>query len=971
MRTIVKLFLAAALLLAGILPLAAQDRTISGTVSDERGEPLAGATVVGTGRKYAVTDTDGKFSIAAKAGETLTIAYLGYNDYSLAVGDAADYAVAMVPSESTLLHESVAIGYGTTTKKEVTGSVTSLKSENFDIGAYSSATGMLQGKVAGLEVVNPNGGDPEASFQLLLRGTNTLKAGQGPLIIIDGVVDADVRNINFQEVESVDVLKDGSAAAIYGTRGTNGVVIITTKRASTGSQSVQYDGQVSVQTVAARAVPMTAREFEYAIKNFHPSSLGSLYGANTDWFKEVTRTPFSHRHNLAVSGGTDKFSHRTVINYESNQGLLRGNDASKWIFKTNIHQTAIQGWLDLDYNLSYTHRKSSPANTDVFRQAFLHNPTEPVYDESDTENGGYYTIPGMGYSNPVAMLKEYEAKKTTGYLTANARATLNILPVKGLKWENFFNFNYERYSSQSFTSKYYPGSGKNGVAEVSSDEYTGFQWESTIQYARTFGDHSVQAVLGYTWQQQQNWESSMSNYDFEFGAYKYNNMAAGQALEKGLAEMKTYRSKSRYIAFFGRAMYNYKEKYLVSLSLRRDGSSRFGSAHKWGWFPAVSLGWRISEEPWLKKVEWLDELKIRAGYGVTGNQDFENYKSLMLIAAKTNFLYGGEWVPSYGPDSNANPDLAWERKSEVNVGVDFSFLDGRLSGAIDWYYRHTKDLLYYYSVPVPPYDYPTIFTNVGSLSNMGIEVSLNAIPVKMKDFTWNTSVVLAHNENKLISFTNDEFKSADYKVGKISTPVDAYTQRLTEGESLGMFFAPVYIGTGKTGVDHFEDESGGYVDEKKWQKIGSAYPDLTLGWSNTFRYKWLSLSFTLRSAIGGLVFNQYRAEYENINQIGLRNILASWLDNTTFTGDIHYSTKYIEDASYLKLDNVSLAYETNLKNQYLRNIKVFFSGQNLFCLTKYSGVDPEVSLSGIEPGLEGTSYYPRTRVFTLGVSLRF
>ena len=975
MRTIIKLFLTAALLLTGILPLAAQDRTISGTVSDERGEPLAGATVVAASRSgsYAVTDSEGVFSLKTKANETITISYLGYDDYVFSVGDEDNYIVSMVPSEANVLNESVAIGYGTTTKKEITGSVTSLKSDDFDLGSFTSATGMLQGKVAGLEVVNPNGGDPEASFQLLLRGTNTLKAGQGPLIIIDGVADADVRNINFQEVESVDVLKDGSAAAIYGTRGTNGVVIITTRRARTGTQSVQYDGQVSVQSIMSRAIPMNAKEFEYTIRNFAPASVGSLYGSETDWFKEVTRTPVSHKHNLAVSGGTEKFSHRTVINFEQNQGLLKGNEARKWIFKTNIHQSVLQGWLDLDYNLSYTLRTATPSNTDIFRHAFLHNPTEPVYNPDDKENGGYYTISEMDYSNPVALLNEETAKKKTGYLAANFRATLNIVPVKGLKWDNFVSFSDEKYSSQSFKTSYYPGSvGMKGVASTSSNEYTNFQWESTIQYSRQFGDHSVQAILGYTWQQQQNWDSGMSNYGFETDAYSYNNMGAGNALKEGMASMKTERSSSRYIAFFGRAMYNYKEKYLISVSLRRDGSSRFGSAHKWGWFPAVSAGWRISGEPWMENVKWIDELKLRAGYGVTGNQDFGNYKSLMLISASTNFFYNGEWVKAYGPASNANPNLAWERKSEVNVGVDFSFLNGRLSGAFDFYYRHTKDLLYDYTVPVPPYDYKTLFTNVGTLSNLGVELSLNAIPVKTKDFIWTSSLVMAHNENKLISFTNEEFKSAVYKVGKIPTPVDAYTQRLIEGESLGSFYAPVYIGTGKSGVDHFEDENGsGYVDEDKWQKIGCAYPDITLGWTNTFRYKGLSLAFTLRSAIGGLVFNQYRAEFENLNQIGLKNILSSWLDDTGFTGEIRYSSKYIEKASYLKLDNVTLAYEMKFKTKYINGLKVFFTAQNLFCLTPYSGVDPEVSLMGIEPGLEGTSYYPRTRVFTLGASLTF
>ena len=871
-----------------------------------------------------------------------------------------------------MLEETVVIGYGKTTKKEITGSVSSLKAEDLDVGAYTNAGGMLQGKVAGLSVVNPDGGDPEASFQFLLRGTNTLAAGQGPLIIIDGVIDADIRSINFQEVESVDVLKDGSAAAIYGTRGTNGVVIITTKRARSGNTSVQYDGQVSVQTVAARARPMTANEFEYTIKNYAPAKTINLYGADTDWFDAITRTPFSHKHNLAVSGGTEQFSHRTVLNVEQNQGLQIGNEASKWLFKTNIRQTALQGWLDLDYNLSYTRRKSSPANYSAFYQAFIHNPTEPIYDPTAKEYGGYFTVPEVDYTNPVALIKEHYANKETGYLSANARATLNILPIEGLKWDNFFNWSDEKYFSQDYKTSYYPGNtGKKGIAKSNADQYTNFQWESTLQYSKTIEGHSFQGILGYTWQQQMNWETEMMNYGFDTDFYKWNNMSAGKALQEGMAEMYTSRSSSRYIAFFGRVIYNWNEKYLASVSLRRDGSSRFGKDHKWGWFPAISAGWRISKEPWMQDIDWLSELKLRAGYGVTGNQDFGNYKSLMLMSSGTNFFYDGRWVKSYAPASNSNPDLAWERKSEFNVGLDFSIKDGRIGGTIDYYYRLTTDLLYDYNVPVPPYDYKTLFTNVGSISNSGLELSIYAIPVKTKDFMWNTSLVAAHNENKLISFTNEEFKNADYNIGWVATPVGAYLQRLIEGESLGSFYAPVWTGVGSDGNDHFIDEFQGKTQEAKWQRIGSAYPDVTLGWSNTLKYKNWTLSTTLRGAIGGLVFNGYRAQYENLGSIGLKNIMSSWLDNTDFRGPIRYSSKYIENASYLKLDNISITYDLPLKNKFVHAAKVFVSGQNLLCITGYKGVDPEVSLSGLTPGKESMSYYPRTSTFTLGASLTF
>ena len=949
----------------------AQNATVTGVVSDEKGAPMAGATLV-SGKYYAITDSDGSYTLSVPRGTSITVSFLGYDDYVFAADGSRKFNIRMTPSESTMLNESVAIGYGKTTKKEVTGAVVSLKTEDLDKGSFTSAAGMLQGKVAGLTVVNPDGGDPNASYQFLLRGTNTLSAGQGPLIIIDGVADADIRNINFQEVESIDVLKDGSASAIYGTRGTNGVVIITTKRARTGKTSVQYDGQVSVQTVQARAMPMTAEEFEYTIRKYAPGKSASLYGQNTDWFKEITRTPISHKHNLAISGGSEKFSHRTVLNIEQNQGLQKKNQAAKYLFKTNITQKVLEGWLDLDYNIGYVKRVSSPANYGAFRQAFMRNPTEPVYDPEATLYGGYYTLTESDYTNPVAMINERDARNETATLSVNLRATLNILPVKGLKWDNFISYNDEKYSGQEYKTSYYPSSvGKKGVAYTSSNTYDDLQWESTLQYANTFGGHSIQGILGYTWEQKMSWSSSMENYGFDSDFYKWNNMGSGTALKEGLADMSTYRSSSRYIAFFGRAIWNYKEKYLASVSLRRDGSTRFGKDHKWGWFPAVSVGWRMSQEPWMKNIQWLSELKLRAGFGVTGNQDFSNYKSLMLMSTGTSFYYNGEWINSYAPASNANPNLGWERKNEFNVGVDFSFFDNRLGGTLDYYYRLTTDLLYEYNVPVPPYDYKTLFTNLGSISNSGVELTLYGTPVKTRNWVWNTSLVAAHNKNKLIKFTNEEFSNQDYEIGWAATPVGAYLQRLIEGESLGSFYAPRYSHVGPDGSDVLMDEFMGKVPVRDWSRIGSAYPDLTLGWSNTVRYKDLTLSLTLRGAIGGKVFNSYRANYESLQQIGLRNILSSWLDNTSYTGEIRYSDKYIEDASYLKLDNVSVSYDFHLKNKFLHGIRVFVSGQNLFCLTKYKGVDPEVSLSGLTPGIESTSYYPRTSTFTLGASLNF
>jgi TonB-linked SusC/RagA family outer membrane protein len=963
------------LLIFSLSSLSAQQKQIvKGMVSEAHsGEPLAGATVkIKKANAVAVTDVDGNFSITAASDDVLVVSFLGYVTREVLVGNQTQINVPLT-EDATVIDEVVVIGYGKTTKKEITGSVSSLKRDNFNKGAFTSAMGLMQGKVAGLSVINPNGGDPNGKYQLLLRGANTLLAGQGPLIIIDGVVGEDIRNINFQEVESIDVLKDGSAAAIYGTRGTNGVVIITTRRAETGATRVEYDGQISIQTVMRKATPLTASEFEWAINNFKPSSKNSLYGNDTDWFDEITQTPISHKHNLSVSGGTEKFSHRTVVNIEQNQGLQRKNDLNKFLFKTNIHQKAIDGWIDLDYNAYWTKRKYSPSNTDAFRQAFLHNPTEPIYDPSNRDAGGYFTILGvMEYYNPVAMINEQTAENDVDNLGINVRGTLNVLPVNGLKWDNFISYTQERGEYRAYRTHYYPSIlGTNGSASIENSYYHNLQWESTLNYSKQMGSHLVQGLLGYTYTEGISQSSGMYNSGFDNDEWLTNNIGFGTQLKEGLADMESYKEGHKYIAFFGRVMYNYEEKYLLSVSMRRDGSSRFGINHKWGWFPAVSAGWRLSREAFLQDVNWINELKLRAGYGITGNQDFPNYKSLLLMTTKNYFYYNGQWINNYVHASNENPNLRWEKKAEWNIGVDFNFFDNRLSGTIDFYSRNTIDLIYEYTVPVPPYDYDTMFTNVGEINNTGIEITLSAYPVRGSSFSWNTGVVFSHNKNKMVKFTNDVFTNTESRVGWLNTPMGAYAQQMREGESLGSFYAPVWLGVDAGGNDELKNAIAGSVSENQWEKIGVAYPDFTMGWNNTLIYKNWDLGISLRAAIGGKIFNRYRGDYENISGLGLKNILNSWLDDTSFTGDPVYSSKYIEEATYLKLDNISLGYTLKFNSKIVQQMRLYFTAQNVLCLTKYKGVDPEVALLGLSPGIESTSYYPSTGIFTLGINVTF
>ncbi|MDP4282145.1 MAG: SusC/RagA family TonB-linked outer membrane protein, partial [Bacteroidota bacterium] len=724
--------------------------------------------------------------------------------------------------------------------------------------------------------------------------------------------------------------------------------------------------------VAPRGVRnLSASEFKSSIGQYAPDKTADLYGADVNWFKQITTSlPFTQQYNLAVSGGSEKFSHRTTLFVDLAQGLLKKNDFNNFLAKTNINQKSFGDALTLDYNISYGIRNAHPANYDVFYQAFVRNPTSPVYDNSNSYYGGYTYLEGADYYNPVAMLDQSEHVQKTNDFNGNVRATLRF--NKYFNWSNLFAYNLSDYEETYYYSKYYPSRlGRNGEAEIDNGRQGNTQYESTLNFSTSFGKHSVQALAGYTFQQTDNNSSYMTNSGFDSDFYGVNNIGAGSGLAGGTAEMGSYRSRSRLISFFGRGMYNYNDRYLLSVSLRREGSSRFGENHKWGWFPAASLGWRMNRESFLKDVKWLNDLKLRLGFGVTGNQDFDNYKSLTLMGRAGKFYYNGEWINTYQPVSNPNPDLRWEKKQELNGGLDFSFLKNRLGGAIDYYYRWSTDLLYTYTVSVPPYLTDQLYTNVGTISNQGIELTLNAIPVQMHKFMWNTTLTFSKNANKLVKFSNAEFTNKYLEIGWLGGAFPLNCQRLEEGQAIGTFYGPVWEGVDETGHDKFKNQDPvGHVSPSKWEKIGNANPFCTLGWSNTFKYKTWDLNFAFRAQIGGDVLNMYRLYYENWQSLG-KNIVHSQLDDPSFIGTGQYSSKYIEDATFLKLDNITVGYTMPKVSKYISNIRFFATAQNVFCLTGYKGLDPEVNMSGLTPGIDYLTYYPKTTTITLGVNATF
>jgi TonB-linked SusC/RagA family outer membrane protein len=966
----------AAILVVAFSSLQAQEvktLTITGTVRDNSTQeslPGVNVTIKGT-QTGSVTDVNGRYSIETVSDSILVFSFIGYESQEVKVGDQKRIDVSLnVFVES--LSEVVVIGYGTTTRKEVTGSIATIKTEDFNQGRYSDAMGLIQGKVAGLSIIKPNGSDPMAKYRIMLRGTNTLTLGQEPLVVVDGIVGVDLKNVSFEEVESFDVLKDGAAAAIYGSRGSNGVILITTKRAKAGQLKIEFTTQLTGQVMPRGVENLSAEEFRYAIENYAPDKIGNIYEYSTDWFDEITRSfPFSQAYNLAITGGTDNFSTRTNAFIDLSQGLLKDNQADNYLFKTNMLQKAFNDHLVLDYNLNYSTRHYNPANYDLFYQAFIQNPTAPVYDSGNVYTGGYSRLEGIDYYNPVAMLNERTREGTTNEFGGNVTAKLNI--TKSFNWVNMVSLQQSDWEELTYKTKYYPSAlGRGGEAEIANGKDDDLQYESTFNYVTDFGKNNIQALLGYAYQELESSYSYMINSGFDSDLYGVNNIGLGTALGEGTAEMGSHKENSKLVSFFGRVMYNYDERFLVAGSLRREGSSRFGENNKWGWFPAVSFGWRMNREEFLRDVAWINDLKLRLGFGVTGNQDIGNYQSLILMGKAGKFYYDGEWYNTYQPVSNPNPDLKWETKYEYNFGVDFSLLKNRLGGSLDLYYRASEDLLYTYNVPVPPYLYGEYFTNIGTISNKGVELTLNGVILQKSDWVWNSIFTFSANINRLVKLSDEEFTYDSYDVGWLGGAYPLFCQKMIEGEPLGTFYGPVWLGLDENGYDKFKNANPiGKVDPDDWENIGNAYPLCMLGWSNSLTYKNWNLSFTLRSSIGGKVLNMYRLYYENWKSIGTRNIVHTQLDTPEFVGDGIYSSKYVEDATFVSLDNLSIGYNFSIHSKYVSKLNVFLTGQNVFTLTGYDGLYPEVNLAGLEPGIDRLSYYPRTTSISLGINVIF
>lgn len=989
MKRIITLFV----LLASTFSLFAQEKfEVKGVVVDALG-PVIGATVIESGTTNGVsTGIDGEYTIkVASAGTQVEISCMGYSSQIFRADEVP--ATVTLREDSVFLEEAVAIGYGSQKKKEVTGSVASIKAEDFNAGVKTSPIGLLQGKVAGLNISRSTSDPTSTGFNVQIRGFSTLDKGAGtsPLYIVDGVPVSNIDNISPDEIASMDVLKDGSAAAIYGTRGTNGVIIITTKRGDNFSDKavtrVEYSGYASVSMRNGKTGMATPEEFvnlsEMTGGKVTPTILTDKDGNPnmTDWMSEITRkAAFTHNHNLAVTGSSSKFNYRASVNYKDAQGIARNNARNEVIAKIAASQKALRGWLDLNYDFSYMHYRNDYFCGD-FKMAATLNPTLPIYDS--TSPNGYYAPQGTGLSNPVENMNQKEAYQTGNYFRGSLKATLNILPVEGLKINAFAAFeegdNAKYWSNKQITTDV-DGSGKAGR---DTDRNFSKLFEITADYAHSFGRHNVAAVAGFSYQNFLYDGMSVENKGFPTESMKYYQIGNGDP-NKTYLKASSYRNSNTIAALFARANYNYAEKYLVSASIRREGSSRFGANNKWGWFPAVSLGWRITGEDFMENAKGgVNDLKLRLGFGVTGNNLGSDLRSVATLTKGGTFLYNGKYENTYTIGQNVNPDLRWEKKYEYNLGLDFAFLDNRLYGSFDTYFRNTRDLLWDYEVPTPPYQYHTLLANAGRMNSYGVELVISGVPVKTKDWTWTTTPTISWNHN-VITRLSDPSKGFNYKettsgsVGENGI-MNTNTQILIEGQSVGAFYGYKFLGI-KDGTWYYSTPAGGVVDgagasDGYRQVIGNAQPWFTFGWNNSVRYKNFDLSIFLRGVVGNKILNLTRWAYGPramaADNIFMKDVKLK--DGLVYANKEQFSDYYLENGSYMKIDNITLGYNFKFKESSLVDrLRIYITGQNLATITGYSGQDPEVNTTSVwSAGIDYCDFYPTVATVLFGLNISF
>ena len=979
-----KAMFSASLLLCSTAAMAQSQK--SGVIKDANGEPLIGVTVLEQGTSNGtVTDVNGRYTLkTTKPNAKLKVSYIGYESQIITPGQS----VTLSANDATL-NEVVVVGYGTMRRKDVTSSITTVNAKDLDKGVYTDPAQMLQGKVAGLVI--SSSGDPNGSSSITLRGSSSLREGEAmqPYYVIDGIPGMDISMVAPDDIESIDVLRDATATAIYGSKAANGVIIITTKKGTEGKTNVSYNGYVA---------------FDNALKTLDMASAAELRasgevvedeGANTDWQDEVLRTGVSHNHNLSISGGNKQTKYIASLNYIDHDGVIRGTEMNRVNGRALITTKVLKDRLTLSAGINAMRgvHKGVPVGQrgeSVLDAMNYYSPTNPVRNE---DGSWFKSDIGSQNYNPLSMINEDSNEFEWRRMQYIGKASLDIIDGLVLNANYSYNNKQRVYSYYNSSLSQLPYGGTKGKAHRDTRMGHDQTFETYLNYDLTLAKvHKLSLMAGYSWEERVNNDGfGVSVYNFYNDQLGFKNLAYGNFIN-GMSDVDSgVEEIVRNISFYGRANYSYDGKYLLQATVRRDGSSVFGANNRWGTFPSVSAAWNIAEESFMKDGIF-DQLKLRAGYGVSGNAlGFGAYSAYTLFGLNSgsSFTYNGVTYSKIEATQNGNKDLKWETTKMFNVGVDFAFLDSRLSGSIEFYSKKTSDLIWSYDVSTNIYPVGSMNANVGDITNTGIELTINAVPVKTKDFTWQTTVNLAHNKNKVEKLSNKKF-SVDYKdwgdpnIGGISS--NGEVERIKEGESLGTFWTYEWAGYNEHGQstyyvhDATTGERTGEVtttpEKKDKTKVGCALPKVTYGWNNTLTYKKWALTAFFQGNIGNKIMNATRAHYSNKALLSAgKNVLADALKDKYFTSDNTYyypSDRYLENGSFFRLSTLSLAYTFDNLDGWLKSVQVYGTAKNVFTITGYKGLDPDINLGGLEPGLDKReTFYPHTRSFILGVKVNF
>ena len=966
------------------LGLFAQGTTVRGIVSDVNGEPLIGVTLLVQGTTNGtVTNIDGEYTLNnVPSSGVLEVSYVGMQSQNVQVNGRTIINISLT-EDSEMLEEVVVVGYGTMDRREVTSSIETITAADFNQGGTRNAMDLIQGKVAGLNMTRVNGSNPNSGMDIQLRGIASLSGTRSPLVVIDGIPGGSLDLLQPDDIESFNILKDGSAAAIYGTRGNAGVILITTKKGRAGAPQFNYSSYAQREILSERPKVFDAAGWRDLISQGIVNA-NQDFGADTNLFDElINNNNLSHYHNFSASGGTENTNYRASVFYSSLEGIAKENAREQFGGRVNVNQKGLNDRLTMSFNLATNFNKANMlgGGSGDFEQAIQRNPTAPLYNE----DGTFYETTAFNNYNPLSRLANRISERDQQTTSADLRLQVQLtdhwsVSGFGSYLRNTYNDRYYR-ASTDWDNR--PGTSYQGMGYASKENFLSWSktFEATTDYKRTFNDvHTLTGLLGYSYQYDTEERFNVNNNGFTTDAFLDWNLGAGSAIQNTRLPrpgMGSSKNDNTLVAFFGRVNYSFDHRYYLQAIVRHEGSSRFGANHKWGTFPAISAGWTISEEGFMYDADVIDELKLRVGYGVTGNQGIPNYQSLVTLSTGGVYPQDGVYYQTYGAARNPNPDLRWEQKHELNVGVDFSLLNRRLSGSIDVYNRNTKDLLYNYNAQQPPYVRDFIYTNVGSIRNTGLEIQLSAAAIQNQDFRWDIDLATSYQTNELTKLSSDVFKANWLSFYGLPSPGNLGNAfRLEEGGRVGNFYGKEFAGFTEDGKWLFYNAEGEAVrsteiSEDDLKIIGNGVPKVQASLNNRFQYKNFDLTLLFRGKFGFDILNLKELYFGNQKWLPNNMLTSALTEHGDLDDDPQYSDYYLEKGGFVKLDNITLGYNVPLKTDYISNLRFYVTGRNILTLTGYSGVDPELQDTGFEAGVDKRDYYPRTQSWSIGVNVSF